>query len=155
VKPVVGLVSDDAENVFGVLTSGTSESVLLRIDPDSGAAAVIGQMGTAGIMAIANRGVATEIGMVAAVPAGFRLAPNYPNPFNPSTTIGYAVPTRSAVELTVHNTLGQLVRELASGEVEAGHHEVTFDAAGLSSGVYFYRLKAGNTILTRKMLLVR
>ncbi len=89
------------------------------------------------------------------LPAGFSLSQNYPNPFNPSTTMRYAVPARSALELTVFNALGQHVRALVRGEAEAGYNEVTFDAAGLPSGVYFCRLKAGTTILTRKMLLVR
>jgi hypothetical protein len=84
-----------------------------------------------------------------------RLSQNYPNPFNPSTTIRYELPVRSVVRLTVHNTLGQTVRELVEGELEAGSHEATFDATDLSSGVYFYQLKAGNTILTRKMLYLR
>jgi glucuronoarabinoxylan endo-1,4-beta-xylanase len=88
-------------------------------------------------------------------PNGFALGQNYPNPFNPSTTIRYELPVRSAVELTAHNALGQQVREIVSSEVVAGYHEATFDASGLSSGVYFYGLRAGNTVLTRKMLLVR
>ena len=89
------------------------------------------------------------------VPARASLLQNYPNPFNPSTTIRYTVPERSAVELTIHNELGQQVRELVRSEVEAGYHEATFDATGLSSGVYFSMLKAGNSVLTQKMLCIR
>jgi hypothetical protein len=88
-------------------------------------------------------------------PVEFRLCQNYPNPFNPSTTIRYELPVRSVVELTVQNTLGQHVRELVSGEVEAGYHEATFDASGLSSGVYFYRLRAGDFVQTRKLAVIR
>jgi hypothetical protein len=83
------------------------------------------------------------------------LEQNYPNPFNPSTTIRYALPHRSQVTLTVFNTLGQQVATLVAGEVDAGFHEVTFDASGLASGVYFYRLHAGGYTQIRKMLLVR
>jgi hypothetical protein len=57
--------------------------------------------------------------------------------------------------LTVHNTLGQKVAELINGEVEAGHHEVQFTASGLASGVYFYRLQAGNFTDTKQLLLIR
>jgi hypothetical protein len=89
------------------------------------------------------------------VPLSPALMQNYPNPFNPSTTIGYELPARSHVELTIHNTLGQLVKQLVSGEVEAGYHESVFDATGLSSGAYFYRLRTGSTVLTNRMLLVR
>jgi hypothetical protein len=80
---------------------------------------------------------------------------NYPNPFNPSTTIRFGLPERSHVLLTVFNTLGQQVATLVQGEQDAGYHEVRFDATGFSSGVYFYRLQAGNFLQTRKMALVR
>ncbi len=80
---------------------------------------------------------------------------NYPNPFNPSTTIRYGLPNRSPVTLTVFNTLGQQVAVLQNGEQEAGYHEVRFDGSGLSSGVYFYRIQAGDFVLTRKLLILR
>jgi hypothetical protein len=89
------------------------------------------------------------------IPGEYRLYQNYPNPFNPSTTIRYGLPHKSAVQLTVFNTLGQLVATLVEGEQEAGYHEVKFDASGLSSGVCFYRLKAGDFVQTRKLLLLR
>jgi Secretion system C-terminal sorting domain len=88
-------------------------------------------------------------------PSRFSLYQNYPNPFNPSTVIRYTLPQRSAVELSVFNTLGQQVAMLVNGEVEAGYHEVHFDASRRSSGVYFYRLTAGNFVQTRKLLLLR
>jgi hypothetical protein len=87
--------------------------------------------------------------------AGYMLEQSYPNPFNPSTIIRYGVPQRSKVSLTVFNTLGQQVAQLVDGEQEAGHHEVRFDASGLSSGVYFYRIQAGNFVSTKKLLLLR
>jgi predicted GH43/DUF377 family glycosyl hydrolase len=89
------------------------------------------------------------------VPTGFALAQNYPNPFNPSTTISYALPHRSHVTLSVFNTLGQQVTTLVNGEMEAGNHNVTFDATGLASGVYLYRLQAGEYVETRKLILLR
>jgi photosystem II stability/assembly factor-like uncharacterized protein len=89
------------------------------------------------------------------VPRGFSLDQNYPNPFNPSTTIKYALPSRSHVTLTVYNTLGQSVRELVNGEMEAGCHSVSFDASGLASGVYFYRIRAGDFVSTKRLLLLR
>jgi hypothetical protein len=89
------------------------------------------------------------------VPEEFAILQNYPNPFNPSTTIRYGLPQRSHVTLTVFNALGQQVAQLVSGEQEAGYHEVRFDASGLSSGVYLYRLRAGDFVQTRKLLLIR
>jgi hypothetical protein len=94
-------------------------------------------------------------GLLESVPKTFSLFQNYPNPFNPSTTIRYALPGRSNVTLAVLNMLGQQVATLVNGEIEAGHHEVQFDAPGLASGVYFYRLQAGGYTQTRKLLLVR
>ena len=89
------------------------------------------------------------------VPATYVLAQNYPNPFNPSTIIRYGLPSRSHVTLTVFNTLGQQVAVLQDGEQEAGYHEAVFDASGLASGVYVYRLTAGDFVQARKLILVR
>jgi hypothetical protein len=85
----------------------------------------------------------------------YDLAQNFPNPFNPSTTIRYGLPHKSQVSLMVYNTLGQQVALLVQGEQEAGSHEVRFEASGLSSGVYLYRLRAGDFVQTRKLLLIR
>jgi hypothetical protein len=91
----------------------------------------------------------------AIMPAHFHLGQNYPNPFNPSTTILYGLPSRSHVTLTVFNTLGQQVATLVAGEQEAGFHEVQFEASGLASGVYLYRLQAGDFVQTKRLLLLR
>jgi hypothetical protein len=88
------------------------------------------------------------------VPRTYALSQNFPNPFNPSTTIGYALPQRSHVTLTVCNALGQLIATLVNSEIEPGHHSVRFDASALASGVYFYRLQAGSFGETKKLLLV-
>jgi len=88
-------------------------------------------------------------------PRNFQLLQNYPNPFNPTTTIRYAVPQRSFVTLTVFNVLGQQVATLVNGEVEAGYHEMQFDASGLASGTFFYRLRAGSYVDTKSLLLIR
>ena len=83
------------------------------------------------------------------------LSQNYPNPFNPSTTIRYGLPSRSHVTLSIFNTLGQQVATLVEGEMEAGYHEVQFDASGLASGVYLYRLQAGDFVQTKRLLLLK
>jgi len=88
-------------------------------------------------------------------PREFDLAQNFPNPFNPSTVIRYALPVRSHVLLTVHNLIGQVVATLVNGEQEAGVHEIRFQALTLSSGVYLYRLEAGKFVQTRKLTLIR
>ena len=85
----------------------------------------------------------------------FRLLQNYPNPFNPSTTIRFTLPGREMVSLKVYDILGREVATLLNGELPAGDHRVQFEGQNLPSGVYFYRLRAGNFVKTRKMLLVR
>jgi len=89
------------------------------------------------------------------VPDAYMLEQNYPNPFNPTTTIRYGLPQKSTVNLTVYNALGQRLRQLVDGEQDAGFHEVKFDGAGLASGVYFYRIRAGNFSQTKKFLLIQ
>jgi hypothetical protein len=89
------------------------------------------------------------------LPGAFSLAQNFPNPFNPSTTIRYELPRQSRVVLSVFTTLGQRVALLVDGVEEAGHHEVHFNASGLASGAYFYRLEAENFVESRALLLLR
>ena len=86
----------------------------------------------------------TAVGPPVAPVAATRLFPNTPNPFNPVTTIRYSLPHRSHVTLIVFNTLGQRVAELVDSDVDAGLHEVRFNAGNLASGLYFYRLQAGS-----------
>ncbi len=88
-------------------------------------------------------------------PTAFRLDPAAPNPFNPTTAIGYALPTAGAVRLEVFDDLGRLVRTLVDGPQSAGAHTATFDAAGLPSGLYLYRLTATGSVQSRTMLLLR
>ena len=89
------------------------------------------------------------------IPTRFTLMQNYPNPFNPSTTIRFGLPERSRVRLTVYNALGEQVAQLIDGDREAGYYSVTFDAVGLASGVYFYRITAGAFVETKRLLLIR
>ncbi len=92
---------------------------------------------------------------VANQPKTFKLHQNYPNPFNPSTNIEFSLPQTSNVELRVFDLTGREVVSLVSGVKTAGNHTVSFDASQLSSGVYIYRLKAGEFVQTRKMLLIK
>jgi len=85
----------------------------------------------------------------------YTLGQNYPNPFNPSTTIKYSVPELSKVKITLYNLLGEEVATLVNEEKTAGKYSVQFNAASLTSGVYFYRLQAGNFFETKKMILLK
>lgn len=99
-------------------------------------------------------------GVVLAWPQAFALVDNYPNPFNPTTTIQYALPQAADVELVVYNMVGQVVRTLVAEHQSAGHYAVEWDATAdsgrrLSSGLYFYRLQAGAFRETKRMLLLK
>ncbi len=104
----------------------------------------------------------------ASIPANFKLYQNYPNPFNPTTKIKYSIPSSSQsplqggarggltnVQLKIYDILGREVKTLVNKQQQPGNYEVTFDASTLSSGVYFYELKAGSFVQTKKMILLR
>jgi hypothetical protein len=89
------------------------------------------------------------------IPASYSLSQNYPNPFNPNTTIEFALPHAATVSLKVYNLLGEEIATLASGDHPAGTFNASWDAPGTASGVYFYRLRAGDVVQTRKMILMK
>lgn len=85
----------------------------------------------------------------------FHLADNYPNPFNPTTNISFNISTPSEVLLTIHNIAGEKVATLVSDELQAGNYERTFNANGLASGMYFYKLEANGFVEVKKMMLMK
>ena len=85
----------------------------------------------------------------------FALDQNYPNPFNPSTTVRYELPKDSRVSLRVFNILGQEVATLVNGEQKAGYKSIEWNAGSVASGVYFYRLEAGDFSASKKLLLLK
>jgi Tol biopolymer transport system component len=94
------------------------------------------------------------------VPSDFSLEQNYPNPFNPTTTIKYTIPMESDVTLKISNSTGQRIKALVSQTQTPGTYEITWDARDdfgndVSSGIYYYRIKAGEYVETKKAILVR
>jgi photosystem II stability/assembly factor-like uncharacterized protein len=89
------------------------------------------------------------------IPSAFYLGQNYPNPFNPTTKIKFAIPKSSFVNLKVYDVLGNEIATLLNEEKPAGLYKIDFDASGLSSGVYFYKLISGGFVETKKMILIR
>jgi hypothetical protein len=89
------------------------------------------------------------------VPAEFLLTQNYPNPFNPSTKIKYSIPQSSQVTIKVFDILGNEIETLVNEDKPAGTYELTWYAEQLPSGIYFYKLQAGNFIETKKMILLK
>ena len=95
------------------------------------------------------------VAAVGALPSDYVLTQNYPNPFNPATEIGFALPESAHVRLVVYDALGRQVRLLLDSTMEAGTHEVVFDASGLPSGMYLYRLETPQGSFVRTMLLAK
>ena len=94
------------------------------------------------------------------LPSGYGLEQNYPNPFNPSTSIEFSLPSKSHVKLEVYNLLGRKIASIADRFFESGTHTVNWDGKNFSgeqaaSGIYFYRMEAGQFDLTRKMILLK
>jgi hypothetical protein len=109
-------------------------------------------MGNAYYRPLAN---ITEVENNNGTPSSYSLQQNYPNPFNPSTKIKYSVPQSSLVQIKIFDVLGNEIETLINEEKPAGTYELTWSAANLPSGVYFYQLRAGNFVQTKKMLLLK
>jgi hypothetical protein len=90
-----------------------------------------------------------------ALPISYSLSQSYPNPFNSSATIKYAIPVAGDVELDIFNLMGQRVVKLVDEYKQAGYQSVTWNAANYSSGIYFYRLSAGDKVFTKRMTLLK
>jgi len=88
-------------------------------------------------------------------PTTYELSQNYPNPFNPSTTIRFQIPDFGYTSLIVFDVLGREVANLISGELSPGTYSIPWDASGVASGMYFYRLQAGDFVETRRLLLLK
>ena len=95
--------------------------------------------------------VSVEVG----VPNNFYLSQNYPNPFNPETRIDFTLPEKQLISLRIYNTLGELLGELVNEERQAGSYSVIFDASGLPSGVYIYRLQTSSFAANKKMTFLK
>ncbi len=88
-------------------------------------------------------------------PTKFEISQNYPNPFNPATSIQFRIPENSFVSLKIYNVLGKEIATLLNEEKSIGSYEVNFNAINIPSGIYFYRIEAGNFVETKKMILLK
>ncbi|MBN8547101.1 MAG: alkaline phosphatase family protein [Ignavibacteria bacterium] len=89
------------------------------------------------------------------IPGTFALDQNFPNPFNPGTNIKFSLPSETNVKLEIYNAIGEKVVDLIDADMAAGRHQIYFDASGLPSGIYLYRLLTGNRVESRKMILLK
>jgi hypothetical protein len=113
---------------------------------------MLGQPARPVVLDLAKAGLAPQL---LDLPEEFALYPNYPNPFNPLTTIGYDLPEASRVTLIIYDIIGRQVVKLVDGEQIAGRHKAVFDARSYASGLYMYRLEAGDFRKVGKMMLVK
>lgn len=107
------------------------------------------------INAVTGNSIVTDVELNEFVPQAATLFPNYPNPFNPSTVINYSVPIQGNVMIIVYDALGREVRTLINEEKAAGSYTTEFNAANLSSGIYYYQIRADEFIQTKKMILLK
>ena len=113
---------------------------------------------TYGILRVSLDAIGVPVGVSneeSSLPHDFSLAQNYPNPFNPATTIQYELPEGSNVKIAVYNALGEQVEVLVDGFKNAGTYQVNFNGTNLASGIYLYRMEAGNFVKVNKMLLLK
>ena len=174
---VVGASGDGSGSAYVFKRTGTSWAQEVKLLASDGAAsdyfgfsvsitvdyAVVGAFadddnGTDAGSVYLYTGYATAVGVEneeVDLPAEFALSQNYPNPFNPVTVIKFTLPQSGEVSLIVYNLLGQEAAILVNGKLDAGYHQVTWDASNFSSGIYFYRLQTGGFVQTRKMFLLK
>jgi hypothetical protein len=140
--------------VNSILTNVTEIRLLHRSTPGTTGDPVSAQLGIDNITATATP---TSVDAVPSeTPRAFNLSQNYPNPFNPTTIINYELPVNSVVTLKVYNVLGKEVATLVNAEMtDGGMHRVQFNASGLSSGIYFYRLEAGTETQVKRLVLMK
>lgn len=132
---------EDHFRAYTLVTDGTNQEWQFTADTNYMIRPVIGET--------------YDLGNEELIPEKTALLQNYPNPFNPTTSINYSIVNNGHVELTVYNVKGQEVAKLINGQVKAGLHSVNFNAAKFNSGVYYYKLKADNKVMTKKMILVK
>jgi hypothetical protein len=127
------------------------DAILPTYHPAAAMAAVLSQYVLDGGPASGFTAVSTP----SSKPLSFNLAQNYPNPFNPSTRIEFTLAKESSVDLKVFNILGQEVATLVHGNLTSGPHAVTFNAKNLASGMYIYRITAGDYTSVKRMMLLK
>jgi hypothetical protein len=137
---------------FTFTAPGTAGNVTMAVTGAGGTNPPAWNHGTSITIVVSPLTGVVKTGEIAAV---YNLAQNFPNPFNPITKISYSIPKSSEVSLTVYDILGQRVASLVREKQDAGSYSVDFDASSLSSGVYYYKIQAGDFVSIKKMTLVK
>jgi len=145
---VVGSGGNTISNASNIFVSTVGEAFI-------GNSTNATQQQQTGFWYVYQQSTLTDVEDEETIPTVFKLEQNYPNPFNPSTKIKYAVPERSNVLIKIYDILGSEVVTLVNEEMDAGWYQKSFDAYSYSSGVYLFRMEAGNYISTKKMMLIK
>jgi hypothetical protein len=146
-------ISNYYGNTWKKENSGLPQISISSIGVDSSGYIFVGTLG-GGIYRSAQS--ITKVQVVSGLlPTYYSLSQNYPNPFNPSTSISYSIPKQTQVQLQVYNLLGQLIATLVDESKQPGTYTVTWDASTRSSGLYFYRMTAGEFVETKKAILLK
>ena len=137
---------------YGLAGTGVSSIML-----NTGATDIYAGTSDGKILKISNNVTGVEDGPAVdeEVPTEYELYQNYPNPFNPTTTIKFSLKDAGVYKLRVYNILGQLVTTLVNGQLNAGSHQIVFDAGRFASGIYIYNLSGQNVNMTKKMVLIK
>ncbi len=150
---------DPNGNLYGLIDNGSGEDYFATIDTISATGTIIaGPLPVTHLQAIVMRtdaGASNVEGATASGPLTYGLDQNYPNPFNPVSKVEFRIAKSSQVNLSVYDLLGRQVRELVDEVKAPGTYSVAFDGSGFASGTYFYRLRAGSFVQTRRMLLLK
>ena len=142
--------------LYGLKGTQSEINKLITINTNDGSGTEIGSLGISGLQAILVSQIVTGIKDDINNPlTSFELFQNYPNPFNPSTKIKYSVPQLSLVQIKIFDVLGNEIETFVNEEKSTGTYELTWNASTLPSGVYFYQLRAGDFVSTKKMLLLK
>ena len=97
----------------------------------------------------------TDVEIEKGLPTVYQLSQNFPNPFNPSTEIKFSLPEQAAVTLVIYDAIGNEISTLINEELSAGNYNVDWNASDYASGIYLYRLNAGDFVATKKMILLK
>ena len=146
-------LSTDIGDNWTTLNTGLTETNILTLRIDNDGYLFAGS--ASGYIFKSNQIISDFSESTTELPKSFNLFQNYPNPFNPSTSIRFSVPQRTQVQLKVYDIIGCEITTLINEELEAGSYDISFNADGISTGVYIYQLKAGTYINSKKMMLVR
>jgi len=151
------LMTEDGGNTWSDRRSFTNNTLNSVVFADDTTGWVVGEAGTVLKMTMAEffTSIEDEPLSQSPIPQKFLLSQNYPNPFNPSTTIEFSIPKAEHVTLKIYNLLGQEITTLVSEKLTLGEYKYTWDASQLASGVYIYKLEAGNFSITRKLILLK